>query len=61
MASADLALEELTSLGVSEKRAVRVHDLVIALRRHAPTSGDVVKVAPVDAMGGYAGARRLSS
>jgi cell wall-associated NlpC family hydrolase len=28
---------------------------------HAPTSGDVVKVAPVDAMGGYAGARRISA
>jgi cell wall-associated NlpC family hydrolase len=27
---------------------------------HAPTSGDVVKVAPVDVMGGYAGARRIS-
>ncbi|SEP01042.1 C40 family peptidase [Trujillonella endophytica] len=27
---------------------------------HAPTSGDVVKVAPVDAMGGYAGARRIA-
>ncbi|SDC19571.1 Cell wall-associated hydrolase, NlpC family [Geodermatophilus telluris] len=26
---------------------------------HAPTSGDVVKVASVDSMGGYAGARRL--
>ena len=26
---------------------------------HAPTSGDVVKVAPVDVMGGYAGARRI--
>ncbi|WP_309229962.1 C40 family peptidase [Blastococcus sp. TML/M2B] len=28
---------------------------------HAPTSGDVVKVAPVDVMGGYAGARRISA
>ncbi|MGY1771491.1 C40 family peptidase [Blastococcus sp. SYSU D00813] len=27
---------------------------------HAPTSGDVVKVASVDSMGGYAGARRLA-
>ncbi|MGR7024316.1 C40 family peptidase [Geodermatophilus sp. URMC 62] len=27
---------------------------------HAPTSGDVVKVASIDAMGGYAGARRLT-
>ncbi|RBY82797.1 C40 family peptidase [Blastococcus sp. TF02A-26] len=27
---------------------------------HAPTSGDVVKVAPVDAVGGYAGARRIA-
>ncbi|MGY1833286.1 C40 family peptidase [Geodermatophilus sp. SYSU D01180] len=26
---------------------------------HAPTSGDVVKVASIDAMGGYAGARRI--
>ncbi|MGY1609052.1 C40 family peptidase [Geodermatophilus sp. SYSU D00700] len=26
---------------------------------HAPTSGDVVKVAGVDSMGGYAGARRI--
>ncbi len=28
---------------------------------HAPTSGDVVKVASVDAVGGYAGARRISA
>jgi len=28
---------------------------------HAPTSGDVVKVASVDVMGGYAGARRLAA
>jgi cell wall-associated NlpC family hydrolase len=28
---------------------------------HAPTSGDVVKVAPVDALGGYAGARRIAA
>jgi len=28
---------------------------------HAPTSGDVVKVAPVDVMGGYAGARRIAA
>ncbi|SOC51744.1 Cell wall-associated hydrolase, NlpC family [Blastococcus aggregatus] len=28
---------------------------------HAPTSGDVVKVAPVDAVGGYAGARRIAA
>jgi cell wall-associated NlpC family hydrolase len=28
---------------------------------HAPTSGDVVKVAPIDAMGGYAGARRIAA
>ncbi|MBM7806337.1 cell wall-associated NlpC family hydrolase [Geodermatophilus bullaregiensis] len=27
---------------------------------HAPTSGDVVKVAGVDSMGGYAGARRVA-
>ncbi|GAA3158213.1 C40 family peptidase [Blastococcus jejuensis] len=27
---------------------------------HAPTSGDVVKVASIDAMGGYAGARRIA-
>ena len=26
---------------------------------HAPTSGDVVKVASIDSMGGYAGARRI--
>jgi cell wall-associated NlpC family hydrolase len=26
---------------------------------HAPTSGDVVKVADIDVMGGYAGARRI--
>ncbi len=26
---------------------------------HAPTSGDVVKVAGIDSMGGYAGARRI--
>jgi cell wall-associated NlpC family hydrolase len=28
---------------------------------HAPTSGDVVKVAGVDSMGGYSGARRLAA
>ncbi len=28
---------------------------------HAPTSGDVVKVAPVDALRGYAGARRIAA
>ena len=27
---------------------------------HAPTSGDVVKIAPVDAVGSYAGARRIA-
>jgi cell wall-associated NlpC family hydrolase len=27
---------------------------------HAPTSGDVVKVTNIDAMGGFAGARRLA-
>ncbi len=27
---------------------------------HAPTSGDVVKVASIDSMGGYAGARRVA-
>jgi cell wall-associated NlpC family hydrolase len=27
---------------------------------HAPTTGDVVKVTNIDAMGGYAGARRLA-
>ncbi|MGY1745806.1 C40 family peptidase [Blastococcus sp. SYSU D00695] len=27
---------------------------------HAPTSGDVVKVASIDSMGGYAGARRIA-
>jgi cell wall-associated NlpC family hydrolase len=28
---------------------------------HAPTSGDVVKVASVDSMGGYSGARRIAA
>ena len=28
---------------------------------HAPTSGDVVKITSVDAMGGYVGARRLAA
>lgn len=28
---------------------------------HAPTSGDVVKVASIDVMGGYAGARRIAA
>ncbi len=28
---------------------------------HAPTSGDVVKVAPVDSMTGYVGARRIAA
>ncbi|NEK59530.1 C40 family peptidase [Geodermatophilus sabuli] len=28
---------------------------------HAPTSGDVVKVASIDSMGGYSGARRLAA
>ncbi len=27
---------------------------------HAPTSGDVVKVAAIDSMGGYSGARRIA-
>ncbi|TFV52026.1 C40 family peptidase [Blastococcus sp. TF02A-35] len=27
---------------------------------HAPTSGDVVKVAPLDSVGGYSGARRIA-
>ena len=27
---------------------------------HAPTSGDVVKVAKIDSMGGYVGARRIA-
>lgn len=40
VASAELARSDLTSLGVPEARADRVHDLVIALRRHAPTTGD---------------------
>lgn len=40
LASARLALEELTALGVSEKRARRVHDLVVALRRHNTDASD---------------------
>lgn len=40
LASARLALEELTALGVSEKRARRVHDLVVALRRHTTDASD---------------------
>ncbi|WP_326522463.1 HD domain-containing protein [Cellulomonas alba] len=41
IASARLAYEELTALGVSEARARRVHDLVVALVRHAPNPNDV--------------------
>ncbi|WP_227424141.1 HD domain-containing protein [Pengzhenrongella sicca] len=40
VASAELARTELTALGVPQARADRVHDLVIALRRHQPTPGD---------------------
>ena len=40
VASAELASSELISLGISAARAERVHDLVIALRRHSPTPGD---------------------
>jgi len=40
VASAELARAELTSLGISPARAERVHDLVLALRRHAPSPGD---------------------
>jgi len=39
-ASATLALTELTSLGVPEARARRVHELVTALQRHAAAPGD---------------------
>ncbi len=40
LASARLALAELTALGVPEKRAQRVHDLVVALRRHTTDASD---------------------
>jgi predicted metal-dependent HD superfamily phosphohydrolase len=40
VASAELARSELSALGISAARAQRVYDLVIALRRHAPTPGD---------------------
>lgn len=40
LASARLALAELTALGVPEKRAQRVHDLVVALRRHSTDASD---------------------
>lgn len=41
IASARLAYDELTALGVPERRAQRVHDLVVALVRHAPNPSDV--------------------
>lgn len=41
IASARLAYDELTALGVPETRAHRVHDLVVALVRHAPNPSDV--------------------
>ncbi|NMR20300.1 hypothetical protein [Cellulomonas fimi] len=40
VASAELARAELVGLGVPEDRAQRVHDLVIALRRHASDPSD---------------------
>ncbi|GIG27694.1 HD domain-containing protein [Cellulomonas marina] len=40
-ASALLAQQELLALGVPEKRAQRVHDLVATLWRHAPDPADV--------------------
>ena len=40
IASADLARTELLALGVPEARAERVHDLVVALVRHAPNPTD---------------------
>jgi predicted metal-dependent HD superfamily phosphohydrolase len=40
IASARLAYEELTKLGVPERRAHRVHDLVVALVRHSPDPAD---------------------
>lgn len=39
-ASAALARDELTALGVPADRAERVHDLVVALVRHAPNPSD---------------------
>ena len=39
-ASAILAREDLTGLGVREKRVDRVVDLVVALRRHSPRADD---------------------
>ena len=40
-ASASVAEQELTSLGVPEARARRVHDLVVALVRHSPDPSDL--------------------
>ena len=40
IASARLAVDELTSLGVPERSARRVHDLVVALVRHSPDPAD---------------------
>ncbi len=40
VASAQLALEELTALGVPQESAERVRDLVRASTRHAPDPGD---------------------
>jgi predicted metal-dependent HD superfamily phosphohydrolase len=40
IASARLAYDELTALGVPEPRAHRVHDLVVALVRHSPDPAD---------------------
>lgn len=40
IASARLAFDELTALGVPEKHAQRVHDLVVALVRHTPNPAD---------------------
>jgi predicted metal-dependent HD superfamily phosphohydrolase len=41
IASARLAYDELIELGVSEHKAHRVHDLVVALVRHNPNPHDV--------------------
>lgn len=40
VASARLAREELVALGISTERAQRVHDLVVALRRHSTNASD---------------------
>lgn len=49
VASARLAHDQLTELGVSERLATRVHDLILKLQRHEADPADVDALALCDA------------